>query len=214
MTSGDHDPVSTEIQLHQKSRVLEIGFDDGARFRLPVEYLRVFSPAAEARTARQRGDFLIGKESVNITRITPVGSYAVQLHFDDGHETGVYAWKTLYELGRDQDKHWPAYLAQRAQARAAPDAPGERRVRLLFFAQLATDVGLEAEEVILPPTVGDVRGLLRWLGERGGAWQRALTAPTLTVAINKQFADPAAMLRHGDEVALVPASLDEQHQGS
>lgn len=123
MTSGDHDPVPTEIQLHQKSRVLEIGFDDGARFRLPVEYLRAFSPAAEARTARQRGDFLAGKESVNITRITPVGSYAVQLHFDDGHETGVYAWKTLYELGRDQDKHWPAYLARRARrARRAPRA--------------------------------------------------------------------------------------------
>ncbi len=116
MTSGDHEPVPTEIQLHQKSRVLEIGFDDGARFRLPVEYLRVFSPAAEMRTARQRGEFLTGKESVNITQITPVGSYAVQLHFDDGHETGLYAWKTLYELGRDLDKQWPAYLVRVASA--------------------------------------------------------------------------------------------------
>lgn len=206
MTSGDHDPVPTEIQLHQKSRVLEVGFDDGAHFRLPAEYLRAFSPAAEARTALQRGDYSTGKESVNITQITPVGSYAVQLHFDDGHDTGVYAWKTLYELGRNQDKQWPAYLARRAQASAAPQATGERRVRLLFFAQLATDVGREAEEATLPLTVLDVRSLLRWLGERGGAWQRALTAPTLTIAINKQFAEPSSILRDGDEIALVPAS--------
>lgn len=87
-------------------------------------------------------------------------------------------------------------------------------MRILFFAQLATDVGREAEEAVLPPAVRDVHGLLRWLGERGGAWQRALTAPTLIVAINKQFADPAAMLRDGDEIALVPASLEEHHQGS
>lgn len=157
MTGGDHDPVPVEIQLHQKSRVLEIAFDDGGRFRLPVEYLRVFSPAAEARTARQRGEFLTGKESVNITQITPVGGYAAQLHFDDGHETGLYAWKTLYDLGRHQDTQWPAYLARREQAGATPAAIGERRVRLLFFAQMATDVGRDVEEVGLPTTVGDVR---------------------------------------------------------
>jgi DUF971 family protein/molybdopterin converting factor small subunit len=213
MASVDHDLVPVEIQLHQKSRVLEIGFDDGARFRLPVEYLRVFSPAAEVRTARQRGEFLTGKESVNIIQITPVGGYAVQLHFDDGHETGVYAWKTLYELGRDQDKQWPAYLARRAQASATPATVGARRVRLLFFASLATDVGRDAEEVDLPTTVGDVRGLLRWLGGRGGAWQRALGAPTLTVAINKQFAEPSSTLKDGDEIALVPASAAEHQQG-
>ncbi len=165
------------------------------------------------RTARQRGEFLTGKESVNITQIAPVGSYAVQLHFDDGHQTGLYAWKTLYELGRDLDKQWPAYLARRAQASTAPEMTGERRVRLLFFAQLATDVGREVEEVVLPATVRDVHGLLRWLGDRGGAWQRTLTAPTLTVAINKQFAEPSSMLKEGDEIALVPASLDEHQTG-
>ncbi len=169
-----NDPVPTEIQLHQKSRVLEIAFEDGERFRLPVEYLRVFSPAAEARAVLQRGEVLAGTEAVNITEITPVGSYAVQLRFDDGHDSGVYAWKTLYQLGRSQEQQWPAYLARRAQTRAEPQGTGERRVRLLFFAQLATDVGREAEEVALPASVSDVRSLVRWLGERGGAWQRAL----------------------------------------
>lgn len=207
MTSADHDPVPTEIQLHRASRVLEIGFDDGERFRLPVAYLRVFSPAAEARTALQRGEFLTGTEAVNITQITPVGSYAVQLHFDDGHDTGVYAWKTLYELGRNQDQ-WTAYLARRARAAQAPgpSASAERRVRLLFFARLAADVGREAEAVVLPASVSDVRGLLRWLSERGGAWQRALTAPTLTVAINKQFVGPTTVIKDGDEIAVVPAT--------
>lgn len=207
MTSADHDPVPTEIQLHRASRVLEIGFDDGERFRLPVAYLRVFSPAAEARTALQRGEFLTGTEAVNITQITPVGSYAVQLHFDDGHDTGVYAWKTLYELGRNQDQ-WTAYLARRARAAQAPGpaASAERRVRLLFFARLAADVGREAEAVVLPASVSDVRGLLRWLSERGGAWQRALTAPNLTVAINKQFVGPTTVIKDGDEIAVVPAT--------
>jgi DUF971 family protein len=110
------EPVPTEIKLHQKSRVLEISFDDGARFELPCEYLRIFSTSAEVQAAKERGQIITGKEDVNITQIEPVGSYAINIHFDDGHDTGIFAWSTLYELGKDYDKNWQDYLKERANA--------------------------------------------------------------------------------------------------
>jgi len=101
----------TEIKLHQKSRTLEVSFDDGARFNLPCEYLRVHSPSAEVRGHGPGQEVLqVGKEGVNITAIDPVGSYAVRLHFDDGHNTGLYSWKLLYELGARYEENWRAYL--------------------------------------------------------------------------------------------------------
>ncbi len=102
-------PVPTEFSLHRKARMLEVRFSDGACFELPCEYLRVFSPTAEAKVARGRGDWLIGREGVNIERIAPVGNYAVQLMFDDGHDTGVYSWQTLYGLGVHQVRNWAEY---------------------------------------------------------------------------------------------------------
>jgi DUF971 family protein len=120
-------PVPTEINLHQKSRVLEIAFEDGSRFRLPCEYLRVYSPSAEVRGHGPGQEVLqLGKEQVNITSIEPVGNYAVILHFDDGHNTGIYSWDLLYHLGLHQDELWKAYLDRLQQAghqRQTP-APG------------------------------------------------------------------------------------------
>ncbi len=111
------EPRPTEINLHQKSRVLEIAFDDGSRFRLPCEYLRVYSPSAEVRGHGPGEEVLqVGKENVNIQQIEPVGSYAVALHFDDGHNTGIYSWDTLYKLGAHQDELWQDYLARLAKA--------------------------------------------------------------------------------------------------
>lgn len=135
MTKTPNDVMPTDIQLHQKSRVLEIAFDDGARFRLPCEYLRVFSPAAEARAALNRGELIGDKVAVNIVQITPVGSDAVQLHFDDGHDTGIYSWATLYELGANQEANWRKYQAP-AAARARPPA-AQVTLKLLYFAALA-----------------------------------------------------------------------------
>jgi len=101
----------TEIKLHQKSRLLEVTFDDGSHFKLPCEYLRVFSPSAEVRGHGPGQEVLqLGKEKVNIGNIEPVGSYAVCLHFDDGHATGIYSWEYLHDLGVNHDANWKRYL--------------------------------------------------------------------------------------------------------
>lgn len=101
----------TDIKLHQKSRVLEISFEDGSHFELPCEYLRVYSPSAEVRGHGPGQEVLQrGKESVNIEVIEPVGTYAVVFRFDDGHDTGIYSWDTLYDLGRNKAAYWKDYL--------------------------------------------------------------------------------------------------------
>ncbi len=107
----------TDIKLHQKSRVLEVAFDDGSRFSLPCEYLRVYSPSAEVRGHGPGQEVLqVGKENVNIANIEPVGTYAVCLHFDDGHSTGIYSWDWLHHLGTEQERLWKEYLDRLAKA--------------------------------------------------------------------------------------------------
>ena len=107
----------TDIKLHQKSRVLEVAFDDGSHFNLPCEYLRAYSPAAEVRGHAPGQEVLqVGKENVNITHIEPVGSYAVCLFFDDGHSTGIYSWDWLHQLGTNQDSLWKQYLERLTKA--------------------------------------------------------------------------------------------------
>lgn len=104
-------PRPVNIVLHQRSRALEIEFDDGAHFSLSCEYLRVHSPSAEVQGHGPGQEVLqVGKENVSITRIDPVGSYAVCLHFDDGHDTGIYTWENLYRLGAEEEKNWKRYL--------------------------------------------------------------------------------------------------------
>jgi DUF971 family protein len=117
-------PQPTEIKLHQKSRVLEISFDDGRAFRLPYEFLRVHSPSAEVRGHGPGQEVLqTGKRNVEITRAEPVGSYAVQLCFSDGHETGIYSWDLLYQFGEEQESMWRHYLERIKQAGASRE-PG------------------------------------------------------------------------------------------
>ena len=104
-------PIPTELNLHRQSRVLEITFADSAKFNLPCEYLRVFSPSAEVRGHGPGQEVLqVGKEDVNIDKIEPVGNYAVCLHFDDEHNTGIYSWDYLYELGTQHEANWRRYL--------------------------------------------------------------------------------------------------------
>ena len=101
----------TEIRLKKSSRVLEIAYEDGARFSLPFEYLRVYSPSAEVRGHGPGQETLqTGKEDVAITRIDPVGHYAIRLVFSDGHDTGLYSWTYLRELGERHAVNWQAYL--------------------------------------------------------------------------------------------------------
>jgi len=103
----------TDITLHQKSRVMEIVFADGRTFRLPYEFLRVYSPSAEVRGHGPGQEVLqVGKRNVEIRALEPVGSYAVQPQFSDGHSTGIYSWEYLYELGENQEKLWAEYLAK------------------------------------------------------------------------------------------------------
>jgi len=103
----------TDIILHRASHALEVAFDNGERYTLPCEYLRVESPSAEVQGHGPGQRVLVpGKRHVNIKRIEPIGNYAVVLEFDDGHATGIYSWTTLLELGREQDVRWPAYLAE------------------------------------------------------------------------------------------------------
>jgi DUF971 family protein len=101
----------TSIQLHRKSRVLDVAYADGTRYALPCEYLRVFSPSAEVR-GHSAGEPIVvpGKRNVAIERIEPVGSYAVRLVFDDGHATGLYSWDVLEDLGANHDRNWARYL--------------------------------------------------------------------------------------------------------
>ena len=109
-------PQPTEITLHQASRLLEISFGDGKTFRLPCEFLRVFSPSAEVRGHGPGQEVLqTGKQDVAITAVEPVGQYAIQLRFSDGHDTGIYSWDLLYDYGVQQEPMWQQYL-QRLQA--------------------------------------------------------------------------------------------------
>lgn len=104
-------PLPAEIKLHRKSRVLEITFNDGNRFDLPCELLRVYSPSADVKGHGPETAVLqTGKEQVNIALIEPVGNYAVRLSFDDGHATGLYSWSYLYDLGMHRDRYWMKYL--------------------------------------------------------------------------------------------------------
>lgn len=101
----------TEINVHTQSRTLEIAFDDGERFTMSAEYLRVNSPSAEVQGhGPGEGVLQVGKEDVNIENVQPVGSYGIQIFFDDNHNTGIYAWDTLYNLGKNQEQIWADYL--------------------------------------------------------------------------------------------------------
>ncbi len=110
-------PLPTEIKLHQQSRVLEIAFADGRTFSLPCEFLRVYSPSAEVRGHGPGQEVLQdGKQAVEIIRIEPVGTYAVQLVFSDGHDTGIYSWDLFYDYGLHYDEMWNHYLKRLGEA--------------------------------------------------------------------------------------------------
>ena len=115
-------PIPTEITLHKKSRVLELGFEDGSRYQLPAEYLRVYSPSAEVRGHGPGQETLqTGKRNVEITDLEGVGNYAVKPTFSDGHDTGIYSWDLLYDLGVNQESLWADYLARLENAGASRD---------------------------------------------------------------------------------------------
>ena len=106
----------TEIRLKTKDRVLEVDFDDGRSFRFPAELLRVESPSAEVQGhGPGQRTIVAGRRHVGVMKIEPVGNYAVRLHFDDLHDTGLYSWDYLYELGTHQERRWADYLSALAE---------------------------------------------------------------------------------------------------
>jgi len=110
------EPRPTEIKLRSRSRVLDVSFDDGTRFELPFEYLRVYSPSAEVRGHGPGQEALqLGKHEVGVRSVDPVGNYAVRIVFDDGHDTGLYTWGYLHELGRTHAENWQRYLDRLAK---------------------------------------------------------------------------------------------------
>ncbi len=106
----------TDIVLHKQSRTLELVFDNGERFNLPWEYLRVFSPSKEVRARFGKERILVlNKQDVVLEQIKPIGNYALKLYFDDGHNSGLYDWRFLYELGVNQEKYWQEHLERVAK---------------------------------------------------------------------------------------------------
>ena len=208
---GTDQIVPLDIQLHQKSRLLEITFSSGDKFEYPCEYLRVKSHAAEVRAL---GRPETGKETVNINEIEQQGSYAIRIVFDDGHDTGIYSWDYLYDLGKNREKYWQDYLdaleviGYRRNENARGQAEGQKvTVKLLYFVQLPDVFGMDEEKVELPDEVTNIQQLLAWLRERGKQYDDLLKDDIVTVTINKQFAEPFTILEQGDEVAIVPKPM-------
>ena len=126
------DPVPTEIKLHQRSRLMEVAFDDGRRFELSYEFLRVFSPSAEVRGHGVGQEVLqLGKRDVTIERVEPVGNYAIRPVFSDGHDSGLFTWDYLERLALNQQVLWDDYLAALAAAGKSRD-PNESVVKLML----------------------------------------------------------------------------------
>ncbi len=208
MTDTESNHVNpTEINLHQKSRLLEIAFSDGFRFNYPCEYLRVFSTAAEVKVMAKP---VHGKERVNISMLEPQGSYALKITFDDGHDTGIFSWGTLHELGKNYEANWQNYLKRlekhglsRGDARVT-DHEGKVTIKLLYFIELARISGKDEEEVVIPDSVSNVETLLNWMRKRGDRWKQAFEDNRVQVTVNKQFSEPYTLIEHGDEVAFVP----------
>lgn len=207
MTESDIQLTPTEISLHQKSRLLEIAFSDGFRFKYPCEYLRVFSTSADNKVRKLPEH---GKERVNISKIEAQGTYALRLHFDDGHDTGIYSWGTLHELGVNYEKNWADYLEKlrqhnlnRGEGRAV-GVDGKVTIKILYFIHLAKITGKDEEEVVVPDSVTNVETLLAWLRKRGLRWADEFIDNKVQVTVNRQFAESYTLIEHGDEVAIVP----------
>lgn len=207
--SSKHTP--TEIKLHQKSHLLEISFDTGENFKYPCEYLRTHAKSAEIETSEVP---VFGKADVNIKKIEPQGNYALRLYFDDGYDSGIFSWDTLFELGSDYDALWAQYLARLEKHGLRRESANQNTedkitVRLMYFmTNMLRVTKKESEELQLPESIRDVESLLKLLRFRGEDWQRMFADDAVQITVNKQFAELFTKLDNGDEIAFVPVSKD------
>jgi len=199
--------IPTVIKLHQKSRFLEIGFSDGTSFNCPCEYLRVFSPSAEVRATDEPVD---GKAMVNITAVEPMGSYSVCLVFDDGHNTGIYSWETLHDLGSHYEKNWDNYLSRlKEYGLNRGDENGAlltqaKTVQLHYRGSLVDTLNTSAETVTLPISITNVSTLLQWLRAKGENWSTAFADDDVQVMINKRIVDLEEPIESDNEITFMP----------
>jgi molybdopterin converting factor small subunit len=140
--------------------------------------------------------------------VEPQGQYAIRIVFDDGHDTGIYSWDTLYSLGANQERNWADYL-DRLKAigyeRNEPDV-GEKRLKVMYFSWLAQKMRKESERLVAPASVPDVDTLLRWLGRRKQGAAVMFENERVRVTVNKQFSEGFTKLHDGDEIGIVPSS--------
>ena len=199
--------IPTVIKLHQKSRFLEIGFSDGTHFNCPCEYLRVFSPSAEVRATDKPVD---GKAMVNITAIEPMGSYSVCLVFDDGHNTGIYSWETLHDLGTHYENNWDNYLIRlKEYGLNRGDAGGAllakaKTVQLHYRGSLADISVTSTETVTLPISVTHVSHLLEWLRAKNENSSTAFGDDDVQVTINNIIVDLDEPIDADNEIVFMP----------
>ncbi len=201
------DLYPTEINLHQKSRLLEIVFSDGKQYQLPCEFLRVNARSAEVKNS----DVPVhGKINVNIEKIEPQGDYGIRIYFDDGYNTGIFSWETLYDMGEHQQQYWEAYL-ERLQVhhltRGESDKKTSGRIKVLYFMDKIIKFTQKDEEIIeLDDRIKTVQDLLAFLRQRGLIWKREFADDAMLFTVNKEFAELFTVLEDGDEVAFVPRS--------
>ncbi|WP_198266255.1 gamma-butyrobetaine hydroxylase-like domain-containing protein [sulfur-oxidizing endosymbiont of Gigantopelta aegis] len=200
----EHNPIA--INLHKKSRLLEISFDTGENYMLSCEYLRTHGKSAEIKSVNEP---VAGKINVNIDSIEAQGSYALRLFFDDGYDQGIYSWETLYELGENYEKNWANYLAtlekyhlNRGEADKTHNGPAI--IKILYFMDKLIAFTKEEEELELPEKVKTIEDLLAFLSKRGMRWERAFKNDSVQFTVNKEFAELFTVLEHGDEIALIP----------
>jgi len=201
----------TEIKLHQKSKILEISFATGDNFKYPCEYLRTHAKSAEIKTSSVP---VAHKADVNIEKIEPQGNYALRLYFDDGYNTGIFSWGTLFELGQKYEANWSNYLQALEQHGLSRESglknhTGKTRVKLMYFmTNMLKVTKRETEEIELPESINDVQKLLKLLRFKGKEWEPMFADDAVQVTVNKQFAELFTVLENGDEVAFVPVSKD------
>ncbi|MDH5764989.1 MAG: gamma-butyrobetaine hydroxylase-like domain-containing protein [Gammaproteobacteria bacterium] len=207
--ASKHTPV--EIKLHQKSRILEIAFESGDNFKYPCEYLRTHAKSAEMETS----DIPVaGKAEVNIEKIEPQGSYALRLFFNDGYDSGIFSWDTLYDLGANYESNWKKYLKaieEHGLKRSTREKPedGKIKIKVLYFmTNMLKVTKRESEELILPENINEVQKLLKYLRLKGKEWEPMFADDAVQVTVNKQFAELFTKLEHEDEIGIVPINKD------
>jgi len=195
-----------EINLHKKSRLLEIKFDTGENFRLSCEYLRTHAKSAEVATSNIP---IAGKIDVNIDSIEAQGTYGLRLFFNDGYDQGIFSWSTLYELGTNESQNWAHYLTELEKYKldrgiAAQSNQGPAIITILYFMDKLVEFTQEEEKLELTDTINTVEQLLELLRSRGLRWKRAFAEDSIQFTVNKEFAELFTRLEHGDEIALIP----------